>query len=206
MPCPVRVRRNPFREQITVTGSSVSVSTGAAAARSAASIIVRRASPKRSPSAVTSFTASLRRAASLARSFASSPCSPFSSLISRSIRMPSSLASWRSRISRMSSAWRSDERELLHQRGLRLVGPADHLDHLVDVQERDEAPVEDVKAVQDLGLPVPQAPLAAPRAGRRPTRGSSARVRPAGDAPRGRSPPGSSARSIPARCARAEDS
>ena len=49
------------------------------------------------------------------------------------------------------------EAEGVHQRRLRLVALADDADHLVDVQERDLAPFEDVQATIDLVEAVPAA-------------------------------------------------
>ena len=51
------------------------------------------------------------------------------------------------------------EREALDQRRLRLVGGADDRDHLVDVEQDELAPFEDVDPVGDLGQPMARAPL-----------------------------------------------
>ena len=63
MPWPWRERRKPLRERITVTGSSTTVCTSETVMRSASSMKVRRASPKRCASSRTSAAASLRRSA-----------------------------------------------------------------------------------------------------------------------------------------------
>jgi hypothetical protein len=74
-----------------------------------------------------------------------------------SILIFSSRASWRRRISRMSSAWRSVRPNARSAR-LRLVRLADDADHLVDVQEDDHPAFEDVDAVVDLRETVAAAP------------------------------------------------
>ena len=49
------------------------------------------------------------------------------------------------------------ELEALHQQRLRLVLAADDADHLVQIQEGDQQPIEDVQTLADLVQPVPQA-------------------------------------------------
>jgi hypothetical protein len=66
------------------------------------------------------------------------------------ILIASRRASWRRRISRMSSAWRSDRLKARDQRRLRLVRLADDADDLVDVQQDALAAFQDVDAVVDL--------------------------------------------------------
>ena len=101
-PWPWRARTQPFFEKITVNASS---STGVSStAFSDSSITVRRLSPNAlmsaSISSITSASSVLRLPSTFSRPFCSfaRPSSSFSSL------MCSSLANWRRRISRMSSA------------------------------------------------------------------------------------------------------
>ena len=101
---------------MTVTGSSMSFCS--ALARSASSISVRRASPNCLPSA--SISRMTRRF--IDDGFSSRSCSEDFSLRSSAsscwILIASSRASWRSRISRMSSAWRSDRLNAVISAGL----------------------------------------------------------------------------------------
>jgi hypothetical protein len=70
-----------------------------------------------------------------------------------SILIASSRASCRRRISRISSACRSESPKARDQRGLGLVSLPDDADHLVDVQQDQLPPLEDVDAVVDPGEP-----------------------------------------------------
>ena len=105
-PWPWRARTQPFSLTTTVTGSSITFTS--ATARFSAWISVRRASANCLASPSISLTIRRRRLAGLPRMSSRLPCSLRSSDSSCSILMASSRASWRRRMSRMSSACRSD--------------------------------------------------------------------------------------------------
>ena len=133
---------------MTVTGSSTTFCSTAAFC--ASSIRVRRGSPNCLASASISLMIRRFMVDGLSRMSCSVPFSLRSSASSCWILIVSRRASWRRRISRMSSAWRSDRRNSAISAGLRLVRIADDVDHLVDVQQDRFAAFQDVDAVIDL--------------------------------------------------------
>jgi len=116
-----KARTQPLPLTTTVTGSSTTRSS--ATARLSAWINVRRSSAVGLDvgfDLLDQQTLERRRAAQdVVELVRSSP----SAASSCSILMASSRASWRKRISRMSSAWRSEQRKARDQCGLRLVRP-----------------------------------------------------------------------------------
>ena len=107
-PMPVRARTQPFSETMTVTGSSTTFCS--ATAFCASSITVRRTSPNCLASASISRMITRFMVDGLSRMSCSVAFSLRSSASSCWILMVSRRASWRRRISRMSSAWMSDRR------------------------------------------------------------------------------------------------
>ena len=81
-------------------------------------------------------------------------CSPAlsseSSACSRRSSISSSLANWRRRVLRMASACRSVELERRNQFRFRFILIADDPDHLIEVQEDDQKPVQDMQPRIDL--------------------------------------------------------
>ncbi len=108
-PWPLRERTQPFSDTTTVTGSSTTRTS--TADFFSAWMSVRRGSANCLASASISFTIRRRSAAGLPRMSSSFSWPARRSLSSCSILRASRRASWRRRISRMSSAWRSLRRK-----------------------------------------------------------------------------------------------